>query len=105
MVWSRKQTTVEFLIDKEPIEEGGFREVFKATSKAQGSQGRDWVVKKYLQSAENTIAETNKTVEQQMMMHMLARNFASRLKKELEKETIADLYDPILHLKKILVVL
>jgi hypothetical protein len=24
MVWSRKQTTLEFLIDKEPIGEGGF---------------------------------------------------------------------------------
>ena len=59
------------------------------TSKAQGFQGRDWVVKKYLQSAKNTIAETNQTVEQHMMkvvqMHMLAKNVASQLKKELEK--------------------
>ena len=85
MVWSRKPTTVEFLIDKEPIGEGGFREAFKATSKPQGFQGRDWVLKKYLQSAENTIAETNQTVEQHTMkvvqMHTLAKNFASQLKK------------------------
>ncbi len=105
MVWSRKPTTVEFLIDKEPIGEGGFREAFKATSKPQGFQGRDWVLKKYLQSAENTIAETNQTVEQHTMkvvqMHTLAKNFASQLKKELEKEKIADLYGPTLHLKKI----
>jgi hypothetical protein len=45
MVWSRKPTTVEFLIDKEPIGEGGFREAFKATSKAQGFQGRDGLLR------------------------------------------------------------
>ena len=95
MAWCR-DSTVQFSIAKEPIGQGGFCEAFKATSKAGEFKSRDWVVKKYLQSAEDTIAETNQTVEQHttkvVQMHMLARNFASKLKQELEKENLSEFY-------------
>ena len=56
MAWCR-DSTVQFSIAKEPIGQGGFCEAFKATSKAGEFKSRDWVVKKYLQSTEDTIAK------------------------------------------------
>ena len=55
MAWSRDSTTVEFSIAKEPIGQGGFCEAFKATSKAAEFKSQHWVVKKYLQSTEDTL--------------------------------------------------
>jgi hypothetical protein len=83
MAWSRNSSTVEFSIEKEPFGTGGFREAFKARSKTREFANVTWVVKKYLKSAEDTIAETDQTVEQHtrkvVQMHMLARNFAWNL--------------------------
>eukprot|EP00794_Sanderia_malayensis_P002290 gene2290-2635_t len=50
MTWSSLTEAVEFLIDEKPFANGGFREVFKATSATEGYENVTWVVKKYLQT-------------------------------------------------------
>ena len=57
MAWSSNSTTVEFSIEKEPFGVGGFREAFKARTKARGFVNCLWVVKKYLSSTEATIEQ------------------------------------------------
>lgn len=74
MAWSQP-SMVEFSIAKEPFGKGGFREAFKATSKTVGFVSKQWVIKRYLESAVNLIKETKQTLEQHtkkvVQMHML----------------------------------
>ena len=37
------------MIEDSPLESGGFREAFKATSTTDGFKERTWVIKKYLE--------------------------------------------------------
>ena len=105
MGWSRNGTTVEFTIEKEPFGTGGFREAYKAQSHAPGFVHRSWVVKKYVKCAEETIEETNQTIEQHtrkvVQMHMLARNFGSKLEQNVEKEDIKEMFGQTLKFKKV----
>ena len=105
MAWSSNSTTVEFSIEKEPFGVGGFREAFKARTKARGFANCLWVVKKYLKSTEATIDQTNQTVEQHsrkvVQMHMLAKNIASKLEQHVEKEDLKDMYGETLKFKKV----
>ena len=105
MAWSQNGTTVEFSIEKEPFGTGGFREAHKAQSHAPGFVHRSWVVKKYLKCAEETIEDTNQTIEQHtrkvVQMHMLARNFASKLEQHVENEDIKEMFGQTLKFKKV----
>ena len=60
---------------------------------------------KYLKCAEETIEETNQTIEQHkrkvVQMHMLARNFASKLEQHVEKEDIKEMFGQTLKFKKV----
>ena len=104
MAWSQP-SMVGFSIAKEPFGKGGFREAFKATSKTVGFDSRQWVIKKYLESAVNLIKETKQTLEQHtkkvVQMHMLARNFTKKLEKELRSNDNLQLYGKTLTYKKI----
>ena len=76
MTWTAKPRSVEFVIEKEVLGSGGFREVFKATSSTQGFTDITWVVKNYLPEALSIIEKTKQSVEEhtrkviQMHMHM-----------------------------------
>jgi len=56
-----------------------FKKAFKATSKHPEFVGTAWVVKHYLPSALECVAQTGQTVDQHnrkvVQMHLLARNF------------------------------
>lgn len=86
--WSRIPSTIDFSIQKEPFGTGGFREAYKATSNAKGFESTTWVIKKYLPKTVSDIQATGQTVEQHtkkvVQMHYLARNFAARLRQELQ---------------------
>ena len=90
MSWCKVAKTVEFLLDPEPLGEGGFRAAYKATSQHAEFKGRSWVIKKYLPTAVATIEATNLTVRDHnkrvVQMHMLARNFTLQLKEEIIKD-------------------
>ena len=89
MTWCGTPITVEFKVEKEPLGTGGFREAYKARSISPVFGNQEWVVKKYLAGAKETIEMTNQTIAQHskkvVQMHMLARNFASRLEEKLIK--------------------
>ncbi|XP_031556854.1 myosin heavy chain kinase D-like [Actinia tenebrosa] len=105
MKWCNKPVSVEFAIDKNPLGTGAFRMAFKATSKTPGFEGKPWVVKKYLKQTIDTIKQLKQDVEQQtrkvVQMHMLAQNMCLKLKQELNKESILDLYGQTLMYNKI----
>ena len=88
MSWSSAPQIVDFIIDKEPFGKGGFRKAFKATSRDKNFSHKTWVVKRYLPKSLEDIKATGQTPEQHtkkvVQMHYLARNFAAKLKSELE---------------------
>jgi hypothetical protein len=105
MAWSCNSTTVKFSIENQPFGVGGFREAFKARTKACGFSNCLWVVKKYLSFTEATVEESNQTVEQHtrkvVQMHMLAKNIALKLEQHLIKEDLEQMYGETLKFKKI----
>ena len=107
MTWCGTPITVEFKVEKEPLGTGGFREAYKATSISSvfGNKNQEWVVKKYLAGAKETIEMTNQTIAQHskkvVQMHMLARNFASKLEEKLIKTNKSMLYGETLKYKKL----
>ena len=96
---------MEFTIEKVSFGTGGFRNAFKATSHAQYFRGTTCVVKKYLPKAKETIQATNQTLEQHtqkvVQMHMLAKNFSSKLEQQLQQKDCKSLYGNTLTFKKI----
>lgn len=91
MTWSKVAKTVEFIVEKQPLGQGGFRNAYNATSRDEEFKNSNWVIKKYLPEAVATIQATNQTVEDHnkkvVQMHMLARNFALQLKETIVKDT------------------
>ena len=79
--WGSVPDKVEFVIDKDPLGTGGFRQAFKATSQTKGFDHTPWVVKKYLAKTVSDIGILGQTVEQHtkkvVQMHCLARNFTA----------------------------
>ena len=63
MTWSKVPKTVEFLIEEQPLGQGGFRSAYKATSQNVDFKNSCWVIKKYLPDAVATIEATNHTLE------------------------------------------
>ena len=88
MSLSKMPSAIDFSIHNEPFGAGGFHEAYKATSKAKGFETNMWVIKKYLATSVSDIDATGQTVEQHtkkvVQMHYLARNFAARLRQELQ---------------------
>ena len=86
--WSSTPQIVDFTIDQEPFGTGGFRKAFKATSLERNYWNTTWVVKRYLPKSLEEIKATGQTPEQHtrkvVQMHYFARNFAAKLKGELE---------------------
>lgn len=105
MTWSGKARSVEFVLEKDVLGTGGFREVFKATSKTPGFADIVWVVKKYLPEALTIIQATNQSVEEQtkkvIQMHMLAKNMAEQLIETLKKNGNLQRYGQTLKYKKV----
>ncbi|XP_022798488.1 alpha-protein kinase vwkA-like [Stylophora pistillata] len=104
MQWSNVPVEAEFLVAEIPFTSGGFREAFKATSITDGLKEVTWVIKKYLKSALEIIKATQETEESHMkksvQMHYLARNFASQLKEQIEKEHLME-FGPTFEYKKV----
>ena len=98
-------SAIDFSIHKEPFGTGGFREAYKATSKAKGFEANTWVIKKYLATSVSDIETTGQTVEQHtkkvVQMHYLARNFAARLRQELQSRDNLVLFGETLRYNKI----
>ena len=84
MAWNKIPTTVEFVVDEQELGSGGFHTAFKATTQHPMYANTTWVVKRYLPKAKVLIQETNQNIEahtkKAVQMHVLARNFARRLK-------------------------
>lgn len=64
MVWTKRPTTVEFYIEFQPFEIGGFQKALKATSNDKGFQGSTWVVKRYLEKALQDIITIGQALEE-----------------------------------------
>lgn len=96
MRWSNKPIQAEFSIENIPIGTGAFRMAFKAKCRTTGYQGKVWVVKKYLMKAIEDIKAIGQDIETQtrkvVQMHMLAQNMCIQLEKELERESVLELY-------------
>ena len=103
MQWSNVPMEAEFLVAESPFASGGFRRAFKATSITEGFKEVTWVVKKYLKSASEIIKATQETEEshtkKSVQMHYLARNFASQLMEQIEKEQLME-FGPTFEYKK-----
>lgn len=78
LIWSTLPERVEFNIEEEVFEEGGFRQAFKASSSTSNFSGR-WVIKRYLPSTIDVIQQLGQTTEAhtRKVVHMnaLAKNF------------------------------
>ena len=105
MQWTNVPMEAEFLVAESPFSSGGFRRAFKATSITEGFKEVTWVVKKYLESASEIIKATQETEEshtkKSVQMHYLARNFASQLKEQIEKEQLME-FGPTFEYKKVI---
>ena len=105
MSWSKMPFSIDFSIHKEPFAAGGFREAYKATSKAKEFETNTWVIKKYLATSVSDIEATGQTLEQHtkkvVQMHYLARNFAARLRQELQSKDNLVLFGETLRYNKI----
>ncbi len=51
MTWSKVPQTVEFLVEANPLGQGGFRSVYKTTTHHAEFKKCSWVIKKYLPDA------------------------------------------------------
>ena len=61
--WSQVPTTVEYMVEKIAIGEGGFRRAYKATTKHPMFKSKTWVMKRYLPKAVENIIATGISVD------------------------------------------
>ena len=105
IAWSSQPKNVDFTIDVEPFETGGFRKAYKAISVEKEFEGCTWVIKRYLPKTIEDISTIGQTVEDHtrkvVQMHYLARNFAARLKGELIVSDSITLFGETLSYNKI----
>ena len=84
MSWSKVKQSVEFIIDKTPLGQGGFTVAFKAFN------GKSWVVKKFLPKTLEAVQLLDQTPEEHarrvVQMHCLARYFAQQFAERNAKE-------------------
>ena len=92
MTWSIIPQKVELSVEMEAFSSGGFRKAYKATSITPGFSDTIWVIKRYLPEALNTIQTVGQTVEEHtkkaIQTHLLAKNFAEMLAKEVSQRGI-----------------
>eukprot|EP00794_Sanderia_malayensis_P021040 gene21040-23095_t len=94
----RKELVVQQLsshvAELEALSSDGFRKAFKGKSITPGFCNTIWVVKRYLPEALNTNKKVGQTVEEHtkkaIQTHLLAKNFAQVLDKEVLQRDIAD---------------
>ena len=88
--WSQVPTTVEQLVEKVAVGEGGFRKAYRATTKHPRFKHKTWVLKRYHPEAVKNIVDTGVGIDEHtkkaVQMHLLARNFASQLTRSLAPE-------------------
>ncbi|XP_028396933.1 transient receptor potential cation channel subfamily M member 6-like [Dendronephthya gigantea] len=105
MSWAPTPNKVDFVIAKDPIGTGGFRQAFKATSQTKGFDKAPWVVKKNLKQTVDDIEYLGQTVEQHtkktVQMHNLARDFTVRLQQEVVKKGKAGEFGEVLQYNKV----
>ena len=94
IAWSLLPQRVEFLIEKDVLGSGGFRQAFKARSSSTNFNNATWVVKKYLPSAVKESTEDIKiTIEEHtkkvVQMHALAKNIPDRLSKKVQERNVS----------------
>ena len=93
MTWSIIPQKIELSVELEPFSCGGFRKAYKATSITPGFCDTKWVIKRYLPEALETIQTVGQTVEEHtkkaIQTHLLAKNFAEMLDKEVSQWGIA----------------
>ena len=82
--WSLLPQKVEFVIEKDVLGIGGFRQAFKARSSSPNFSNAVWVVKKYLPSTAKEITEDIKiTIEEHtkkvVQMHAFTKTLLSNL--------------------------
>ena len=74
--WSRVPTTVEYLVEKVAVGEGGFRRAYKATTKHPRFKHKTWVLKRYHPEAVKNIIDTGVGIDEHtkkaVQMHQLA---------------------------------
>ena len=102
--WSLLPQKMEFVIEKDVLGKGGFREAFKARSSSTGFSGVTWVVKRYLpRVCKEIVNDLNQTMEQHtkkvVQMHALAKNFAGQLIKKVEEHKVSTEFGEALKFK------
>ena len=82
-----------------------FKKAFKVTSKHPEFVGTTWVVKQYLPSALECIAQTGQTVDQHnlkvVQMHLLAINFSLQLKADVKAKEESEFFGTAFRYRKI----
>ena len=104
--WSLLPQKMEFVIEKDVLGKGSFREAFKARSSSTGFSSVTWVVKRYLpRVCKEIVNDLNQTMEQHtkkvVQMHALVKNFAGQLIKKVEECKVSTEFGETLKFKDI----
>ena len=91
MIWSPTWKDINFNLAIKPFGTGAFRNAYKANSLDTRFAGKSWVVKRFKESAIDTINTLNQTPEQQskkvVQMHSLAQHLAKKLAAEVAESS------------------
>ncbi len=107
MSWSKVTQSIEFIIEKKPLGEGGFRQAFKAScsTSLDAFSGKSWVVKKFLPKTLEAVKVLKQTPEEHarrvVQMHCLARYFAQQFAQRIAKEGVTDKFGESFVFKKV----
>ena len=104
--WSLLPQKVEFVIEKDVLGSGGFRQAFKARSSSPNFNNAIWVVKKYLPRAAKEITEDIQiTIEEHtkkvVQMHALTKNIADQLSKKVQELNVSKEFGETLKFRNI----
>ena len=107
MAWSKVTQRVEFIIEKQPFGEGGFRQAYKASCSVPNEtfNGKSWVVKKFLPKTLEAVELLEQTPEEHarrvVQMHCLARYFAQQFAEKIIKEAAVEKFGESFVFKKV----
>ena len=107
MAWSKITRNIEFVVEEQPIGQGGFRVAYKATcaTLCPDFSGKSWVVKKFLPETLDTLKALNQTPEEHakrvVQMHHLARYLTQQLVERIQKEDVAEEFGQHFQFKKV----
>jgi hypothetical protein len=102
--WSVLPQTVEFTVENIALGEGGFRRAYKASSSTTGFEGKEWVVKRYLEDVVKEITtDLNQSMEEQtkkvIQMHYLSKNFADQLSQVVKQNNVGKDFGPVMQFR------